>query len=154
MRHSAEHIVGVGVGDVATETASVLRGVGGEVGSATDIAEAEVGRGDAHIHSLLAERGGCQTAELREVETAAHSVVILDAVDVSGAVLRGIAAETESHHAEVVVGGLVIDIVDSTLDGTDRLALALVLEDLRLIKDVVVATKSGVSLRHCHLYSS
>ena len=136
LEHCAEHIVGVGVGDVSAETGGVFGGVGGEVARSAEVAVAIGGGGEAEFGGAVAESARCHSAHHRIVEHAPHGVVVVEAVDITSGPAVEITAQAEAGHREVIVGGLIVDVVVCALDGSDSLAHSLVVEDLLLFEEI------------------
>ena len=128
--HTTPAVVAVGVSHATTETGSVVLGVGADVVGTTHFTEGITTGVETHTNRLALERL-VQTAKHREVEAAAGSVVEVHAVDVLLSVLRVVATNAETRHAEVVAGSLIKWVVTCTRKSGNGLCVAFLVFELR-----------------------
>ena len=110
--HQAEAVHRVAVHHAGAESLAHLRGAGVDVGHAGHAADTEVG-GRESGHVLLVARGVVQAAPQRPGAVAGHGVVEAHAVQVDVRVLRIVAADVETHFAELIRGDVVEHILRS-----------------------------------------
>ena len=113
--HRAEAVHRVGIDHAGAESLAELRGAGIDIGRTADAVDAEARRLEAR-GVLLVARGVVQTAPQRPRAVAGHGVVEADAVQVDARILRVIAADVETHLAELVRG----DVVEGVLRRGER----------------------------------
>ena len=147
----AEHVCAVLIADVTTEAGGIFAGISRVVGRTVERAEA-VGSGvHAEGGRAAAESGRGHTAQRAVRELAAHRVGEVDTVDVAGRPLVVETAVLVVDHAEVVVRGLIEDVVGSTLDGAHALGETFVFIDLFFVEYEFVRVISLEESRFLHL---
>ena len=108
--HGAEAVHLIGADDAGAQSLAHLRRAGDDVRRTADAAHAHL-RGLQARGDLLVARGVVQTAPQRPGRVARHGVVELDAVHVDVLVLRVVAADVETHLAELVRRDVVEDVL-------------------------------------------